>query len=133
MKADEVIDSEFIRRWVSYELDQYGAKERAAYAVQDDDPRHLLVATNLGILELRSERDASGGGDLRLTGVIRPWPEVGAVEVTTETHHDLDSGGFAGRMSLKIDALGLDLEASGTARPAFEDFVHEVLRASAKR
>lgn len=134
MKADEVIDSKFIRRWVRYELDQYGVKERAAYVVNSEDPRYILVATNLGILELRTERGASGtGSDLRLNGVIRPWPEVGAVEVTTETQHDLDSGGFAARMSLKINALGLELEGSGTAHPGFEDFVREALRASVKQ
>ena len=134
MKADELVDSKFIRGWVRYELDQYGAKERAAYVVQDEDPRYILVATNLGMLELRTEPGAPGGAsDLRLSGVIRSWPDVGAVEVTTETQHDLDSGGFAGRMSLKVDALAFELGRSGTARPGFEDFVREVLRASAKR
>ncbi len=130
MKINEVIESDFVRSWIAYELKQYGAKERAAYVVYDDDPqRHVLVATNLGLLDLRTERadDAS----LSFSGHMSPWAVVGTVGVWTETQHSPD-GGFAGQIWMKIETLGIEVQGPRGLRRDLQDFVRECLRASAK-
>ncbi|CAN5618629.1 hypothetical protein BH23CHL7_BH23CHL7_08230 [soil metagenome] len=131
MKHDAVFEgSRFVPEWIRHELSQFGAEELATYLARDDagPDRRVLVATDLGVLDLRM-RPGSTGNSI-LFSQMRLWESIGDVSMTTTTYAE-EGRQFRSTLSLSITALKLDDERDTFPERGLADFARVCLRRGA--
>lgn len=137
MRAEEALPSRgFYLAWIAHELAQYGAEEEAVYLAADGDPARILVATDLGVLELTAQRHGSYARSEyeSMRGRLHPWRDLTDMTLETETEgpsQDALRGhtDFWTRLHLVVPALDLDAKGPGMKElPGLDDFARVCAR-----
>lgn len=134
MTPEEALPSSFIRDWVAHELAQYGAEPAATYLAENTDPVvRVLVATDVGVLDLKAERSGPhSNSTYTLGGRLHPWHVMRDLDLTTETHllssHSEDHYSL---LHLSIPALGLSSDGDSPDGRGQADFARACVKAIA--
>jgi hypothetical protein len=138
MTVAELFDSQhFQLNWAEQELAQYGAVvDEPALAISDSDDLRLLVATAIGIVDLHLSRSGPRSiSTYSSSGRLWPWPDIGAIEITTESHPPQPEFGrdqWWTVMSLTIAQIDFSARSDDDPRiRGLADFALEAARRSA--
>lgn len=134
----ELFDTQpFQLNWAQHELAQYGAEvDEPALVISDSDQLRLLVDTAIGIVDLHLSRSGPRSiSTYASSGRLWPWTDIGAIEITTESHPPQPEFGrdqWWTVMSLTIARIDLSVRSDDDLRTrGLADFALEAARQSA--